>query len=235
MAYPEEPGRKTWAWLKEFWPQAAKHLYAVLYRHAPAYYLGLTKDGKPPVVLLPGITNRWSSMKRFADHVAHAGYPVYVIDELGNNTQLVPDAASIVHEFIAKKDLHDVLLLAHSKGGLVGKYYLMRENADKRVRGLVSVASPYGGSRPARMFPQKGFREMRENSPILRELSTDTVVNGRIISIYPSYDTHILIDGSSRLEGARENIEIQTGGHNSLLSNKAVIRKTLAALDELAE
>ncbi|MCR4325982.1 MAG: alpha/beta hydrolase [Patescibacteria group bacterium] len=229
-----EPGEKTWAWLKEIWRLLTKYAYAALYRHPPAYYLGLAQDGKAPLVLLPGLTNGWSTMKYLADKLARRGHPVYIIGELGSNMQAVSSASHIAHSFIERHDLRGVILVAHSKGGLVGKYYLMHENANERVRGMVAIAAPFGGSRPARALPLEVFKELSQDSPLLRELAESVQVNSRIVSIYPAYDTHALIPDGSRLEGALGNVEIQTGGHNALLFDGRVVRETIHAIEKLS-
>ncbi|MDP2648299.1 MAG: alpha/beta hydrolase [bacterium] len=229
-----EPGRKTWAWLKELWHILTKYIFSTLYRHPPDYYLGLARDGYAPLVLLPGLTNRWSTMRYLADKLARRGHPVYIVGELGSNMQIISSASRVVKEFMERHDLHGVILVAHSKGGLVGKYYLVHDNADERIRGMVAIAAPFGGSRPAGSFPLKSFKELGEGSTVLRELAKDVKANSRIISIYPEYDTHTLIPEGSRLEGALGNVEIQTGGHNALLSDGRVVRETLRAIEQLS-
>ncbi len=158
------------------------------------------------------------------------GHPVHVVDALRRNQRPVAEMAERVTEFLEEHDLHDVILVAHSKGGLAGKL-AMTGRAAGRVRSMLAVATPFGGSRYARMMPFRTFRTLRAFSPedpSITNIAKQLAVNDRIVSIYADFDPHI--PEGSELAGAK-NVRLETGGHFRILAHPRV----LAELAVLAE
>ena len=50
----------------------------------------------PPILLIPGVYEKWQFMKPIATLLASQGYTVHVIEGLGYNTGNIEDMASIV-------------------------------------------------------------------------------------------------------------------------------------------
>lgn len=99
-----------------------------------------------PVVLLPGVYERWHFLRSIATALAAAGHPVHVVRELGINDRAIPGSAAKVLRFLEAADLRGVALVAHSKGGLIGKAVLLGFAAP-RVHRLIAISTPFGGSR----------------------------------------------------------------------------------------
>ncbi|MFT2526131.1 esterase/lipase family protein, partial [Escherichia coli] len=78
------------------------------------------------------------------------GHPVHVVAGLGSNRRPIAESARQVADLLVGRDLSDVVLVAHSKGGLIGKHLLAFAPAGSRVRAMVAVATPFGGSRYSR-------------------------------------------------------------------------------------
>ncbi len=195
------------------WVQDYAHLFrygTIMYfrRTPPKHYLGHVVEGKAPVIILPGIFGRWAFLKPLADHISLLGHPVYIVPKLGNNIADIPVSAKKVREIIIENKLEEVVLVAHSKGGLISKYVLVHENADDRVKGLVAIATPFHGSELARFVPHYSLQELKTDSEIIKYIAAHTEVNGKIVSIIPSYDNHVWHDKGSELEGALANIYI---------------------------
>jgi triacylglycerol lipase len=245
---------KVGAWAKEFVQLFRGPILMEIHREPPTHYLGYTLDGKVPVILIPGVLNKWSYMKKLGDKISLLGHPVHIVPELKNNIFSVPVSARLLHKLVVRlipahahhvsrrvetfrsylesKDLKGVVLVAHSKGGLIGKYLLAHHNADSRVLGLVAVATPFSGSAMANLMPQDAFKELQQDSNIIRDLQSHMAVNKKIISIYPEYDTHVWAKEKSYLEGAAENIEIPIGGH-SVIDATIVQEAVIAAVEKI--
>jgi pimeloyl-ACP methyl ester carboxylesterase len=190
----------------------------------PASYRAGTKR---PVVIVPGVFERWNFLRPMANRLAEAGHPVYVIPELRLNAGPIPAAARRVGEFLEHRDLRGVALVAHSKGGLVGKAALL-EDAEGRVDRLVAVATPFGGSRMADFTLVPALRAFRPRHPVIRRLVAERAVNARITSIYPSFDPHI--PEGSAIEGGT-NVRLEVIGHFRVLEDPAAIDAVLAAVE----
>lgn len=228
------------------------------HKHPPSHYLDFILPDHTPVILLPGLLEKWGVMKNMGDYLSRQGHPVYIVPQLGYNIVNIPSAAKTVRffllhilpgrkhsvpflpeavqhirELVDKHNLERVVFVAHSKGGLIGKYYMVHHNRDGRVKGLVAIATPFTGSKLAKLVPHDSFREMREGEKIINDLESHHAVNHKIISIFPKFDNHIWAKDSSFLEGA-ENICLNTYGHHKVLFNKQTKQLILDSIEKLA-
>ncbi len=202
------------------------------WRHKPpAHYQEEIKAGRVPVILLAGFSMNWHFMRQLGDKISLAGHPVYAIPGLKRNYLNIIESAKFVKELIDHHNLHKVVIVAHSKGGLIGKYVLMHHNKDRRVHSLVAIATPFSGSTLAKAIPHKTFREMAPDSRIIQEIQGFTSVNKHITSIIPEYDNHVWAEQGSYLDGAK-NIRVAVRGHHKVVFSKEVEK---VILDSLAE
>jgi hypothetical protein len=181
-----------------------------------------------PVVILPGIYESWHYLRPIAERLNAGGHPVHVVPDLGWNRAPIPATAARVHEYLVDRGLSGVAIVAHSKGGIVGKHVMALDDREARVDRLVAIASPFNGSAMARIAPNPALRAFLPTDPVIAGLAAERAVNERITSIYPSFDPHIP-DGCA-LEGAR-NVELPVVGHFRILLEPAVIGAVLDAVD----
>ena len=199
--------------------------HAVRYRTVPASFAHGTLR---PVVILPGIYESWHYLRPIAEALNEDGHPVHVIPTLGLNRAPIPRTAELVRAQLVERDLTGVAIVAHSKGGIVGKHVMALDDRDGRVDRLVAIASPFSGSAMARLAPNPALRAFLADDPVISALAAERAVNERITSIYPSFDPHI--PEGSALEGAR-NIEVPVVGHFRILLQPAVIDAVVEAVD----
>jgi pimeloyl-ACP methyl ester carboxylesterase len=194
-------------------------------RRPPAYHQG--RPGKAPIILIPGVYEPWPYLLPLAQSLHQAGHPVYFVQELGYHTMQIPAAAETVRRLIDRHCLRDAVLIAHSKGGLVGKYALAHLNSDDAIARLIAIAAPFSGSVYASFWIIPAVRVFSPRSPIIRELVANAAANTKIISIYGQFDPHI--PGGSYLEGAT-NIELPVMGHFRILGQAALKQAVLGQL-----
>jgi len=185
-----------------------------------------------PVVILPGIYESWHYLRPIAERLSASGHPVHVIPGLGLNRAPIPATAARVHAELVERGLTGVAIVAHSKGGIVGKHIMtIDDHADelgrRRVDRLIAIASPFTGSTMARLVPNAPLRAFLPDDPVIAALTAERAVNARITSIYPSFDPHV--PEGSELEGAR-NVEVPVVGHFRILLQPAVVDAVLDAL-----
>ncbi|MDO8560772.1 MAG: alpha/beta hydrolase [bacterium] len=208
----------------------------LMYWHSspPEHYLGFVIEGKNSLIILPGILNKWAFMKQLADTLSREGHPVYIIPQLKNNVFDIPSSAKKVRELIDLENIKDAIIVAHSKGGLIGKYLLAFNNADNRVKGMVAIATPFSGSILAKLIPHKAFRELVPGSKVVEELKLNGEVNKKIISVMPVYDNHVWAEEGSRLDGALDNVVLGVKGHHKIVFDKKVIDVIKGSIEKLA-
>ncbi|PRZ12560.1 esterase/lipase family protein [Nesterenkonia sandarakina] len=165
---------------------------------------------KPAVLLLPGIYETWAFMQPVANVLREGCYDVHAVVDLGYNGGTIADMADLVDEHIRRERIGRCVLVAHSKGGLIGKLLLTRRLDSDLILGMVTLNTPFEGSPLARLLPLPAIRLFLPRSPELTELGASQEVNSRIVSIYGRFDPHI--PGGSHLEGAH-NVQLGTRGH----------------------
>ncbi|GAA0351842.1 esterase/lipase family protein [Micropruina glycogenica] len=184
-----------------------------------------------PLVLLPGIWERWQYLEPLARTLHGYGHPVHFVPALGSNGAPLDASARVVADFLAERGLTEVMLVAHSKGGLIGKLVMLDPDAGARVCGMVALSTPFGGSSLAwpvfRRSPLGVFSP--RGRPIL-DLSAQRDVNARIVSLLPTHDQ--VIPEGSKLAGAR-NVTLEVGGHFRPLRDVGVHRAIHDAVHEL--
>ena len=208
-------------WVKDYLHAAHKQSWAFIYRKPPGHYLGHIVEGKRPIILIPGVFEKWHFLKFIADPLSLKGHPIYALEHIGYNTKEIRHTANLVQELIKEKGLKNVIIIAHSKGGLIAKYILAFHNQDKRVEKAIAIATPFGGSHITKLIPHKAVKELAPEHEIIRTLSEKKVVNKKILSIFGVFDNHVWPESSCRLEGAK-NIQVQVHGHHKILFDKQV-------------
>lgn len=180
-----------------------------------------------PIILIPGIYERWHFMKPVADALHAAGYPVHVVQKLGLNRGSIDQMALRVRRYMDEQGIEQCVIVAHSKGGLIGKYLLAHHNRDHAIKRVIALNTPFSGSVYAYLTPLKSIREFTPTSRVVTELLANHLINGKVTSIYGRFDPHI--PKGSHLEGA-ENIKLNVMGHFRIMSSKKVQRAVLQAV-----
>lgn len=180
-----------------------------------------------PVVLVPGVYERWHFLRPMAERLSAAGHPVHVLPELGVNARPIPDSAARVLAALHARDLRGVALVAHSKGGLIGKAAML-DDTERRIDRLVAVATPFAGSRLADLMIVPALRAFRPRDAVIQRLVAEREVDARITSIAPAFDPHI--PEGSAVPGAT-NVRLDVVGHFRVLEDAAAIEAVLAAVE----
>ena len=192
------------------------------FAHGRGWHRAVVYPGgaKAPVLMLPGVYETADFLAPLAKRLSDEGHPIHVLDALRRNVMPVTDAAALAARYLEQHDLRDVVLVAHSKGGLIGKYLMLFEDADARVDRMVAIASPFNGSSMSRYFPNRALRAFLPTDATLMRIGAEARVNSRVTSIFGSFDAHI--PEGSKLAGA-DNREFPIVGHFRILVDPAVL------------
>ncbi|MDJ0358089.1 alpha/beta hydrolase [Paenarthrobacter sp. PH39-S1] len=182
----------------------------ILFRGSAEELLLKVRPGAAPVLLISGIYENWRFLRPVADRLHALGHPVHVVAGLGYNRGTIPAMAALVENYLLAQDLREVVVVAHSKGGLIGKCLMTGTTAADRVSAMVAINTPFSGSVYAQYAPTRTIRAFSPNDSLLRRLGDNLGVNDRITAIYSSFDPHI--PGGGQLQGAT-NIRLEAMGH----------------------
>ncbi|GEO94137.1 hypothetical protein KTU01_02600 [Kocuria turfanensis] len=225
-----EAGANIAAWAQDYAYALRWQAAGVLGRWDPAHYRAPADPDRSPVVLIPGIYESWTFLLPVAGLLREHGHDVHVVEDLKFNTGTIEEMAELVDAHLRTAGVERCVLVAHSKGGLIGKHLLAHHNRDAGIHGLVAVNTPFSGSQLARLLPLSTIRVFLPHSPELTALTTQQAVNRDIVSIYGRFDPHI--PGGSRLEGAH-NVQLETRGHFLPLNDPRVHRAILDGIRAL--
>lgn len=209
----------------------------------------------PEIVLIPGVYEHWTFMRPLGDALAAAGHRVIVGHGLGLNRRAIAATSERLGRMLAARPapVAGRVLVAHSKGGLIGKHLLVSSGAavaaaieagagsdaaaaaasapsDARtpslgLLGLVAIATPFAGARRARLLVvDPSIRAFVPEDETIVMLGRETSINGRIVSVFGPFDPHI--PEGSALDGAT-NIAVPTPGHFRVLSSRETQRAVL--------
>lgn len=226
---PAEVVTNLGAWVRDYAYALRWQVAALVTRPDPQAYRRPDPDA-PVVVLLPGIYETWAFLRPVADLLREQGCDVRAVVELGYNGGTLEDMADLVDGYLRRERIGRCVLVAHSKGGLIGKLLLARHHQDGLIQGLVAVNTPFQGSWLARLLPLPALRVFLPRSPELAELAASRHVDRDIVSIYGRFDPHI--PGGSRLEGAH-NVQLPTRGHFLPLGDARVHAAILDGIRQL--
>jgi triacylglycerol lipase len=201
---------------------------AALPGSGPEGYAAVDGDrARRPLVIVPGVYETWQFLRPLIRRLHDAGHPVHVISDLGRNAGSVPEAGALLAKLVSDRDLRDVTIIAHSKGGLIGKYAMALLDPGDRIRDMIAIATPFSGSRYATYLPIPSLHAFAPTDPTTRLLVGQTAVNPRITSIYADFDPHI--PGGSAVDAA-VNIRIPEIGHFRILATSALWEAVEGAL-----
>ena len=208
------PFRRLIWWIRDYTYAAGWQVRGAVSRiPADAFHRGT----RSPVVVIPGVYENWQFMLPLITALNEAGHPVHVVTLLQRNRLDVPVAARLVAEHIAAAGLDNAVIVAHSKGGLIGKYIMLALDPDRRIDRMVAVCTPFSGSRYARYLLIPTLRIFSPRNALTLQMAAEERVNHRITSIYGVYDPHI--PEGSILPGAT-NIRLETAGHFRILGDE---------------
>ena len=135
--------------------------------------------------------------------------------------------ADEVEKVKAESQSDQVDLVGHSMGGLVIRAYLTEDSARAKIRRVVTLGSPHGGSKLAVLGLGQAAKEMIPGSAFLQSLSQSLQIpqSGRFCSIYTVVDNMVLPNEATKLtwDGVK-NLETRGVDHVGLLVCKHTAR-----------
>lgn len=226
-------------WALDYATSGWIHFLEPFYRVIPLGMRG-GRPETPDIVLIPGVNQTWIYLSRIADTLNERGYRIHAIPDLGHNRGHIGESAQTVREEMARRGITNAYLVAHSKGGLIGKKVLVDALRDEtagvdapRVLGMTAISTPFHGSSYAQYMPSPVLRRFRPGNPTIVSLEEARQVNARIVSLYGRFDPHI--PESSHLDGAAANLELPVTGHMRILRDTLCVAVIVAVTQRACE
>lgn len=201
---------------------------------------GVTELGTP-ILLLHGFADNHSIfalmrrglMRRGFSRIFAMNYSMRTKDIRTAGAQLAEEVEAIVEE-TGYERIH---IIAHSLGGMIARYYVTRLGGDERVHTLATLGSPHHGTLLCHLAPTALTRQLRPNSPLIRELNQPLPsCLTRIIAFWSDTDEAVIpaINAALEQEGVEvTNIRLRGVGHVTLPILPSVVHRIAASLTQI--
>lgn len=196
--------------------------------------------GQRPVLLLPGFMASRRGLTVLERRLRREGYCVFSLN-LGGllgtfNTRSIEESALLVREKVERLyrryDLGPLTIIGHSKGGLIGRYYVKRLGGHERCAALVTLGTPHHGTPVAYLGAAltglfaPSIWQLMPMSPFIRRLKEgEFPPHVQFASIYSKSDRIVpfpvgMIEAYDRPNLV--NIEVPAIAHHEFLTRKRV-------------
>lgn len=233
---PTDDAQLTWTeWLRLYLTEFKTTMYCSSWT-MPFFTFSKRPASPPsslPVLLVHGYgcnSGYWHSLSQVLSqaHITH--YAIDLEPVFADIDDYVPSLREAIHAVCAETGSNQVIIVAHSMGGLAARAYL-RADGDDKVAKVITLGSPHSGTGLANFGLGPNSRQMRwigsarqgEASDWLCQLKAceDEQRLRRFVSLYSAHDNIIAPQTSSHLPGAK-NIAFQGVGHVALAHTPAV-------------
>lgn len=208
----------------------------------------LLKDGRNPVLLIYGFGATRRTLDILEARLKQDMATIFSVN-LGGffgtiNTDSIEESARFLDRKIERlykkyRMKGKLSIIGHSKGGLIGAYYIKFLNGAKRVKTFITLGTPHNGNPWALLaafspmgLVCKSIRQMTPVSGFIKKLKSKPFPkNVRVWTIYSKDDT-ICPFPCAVLEEAKnvKNVEVYGASHSELLIKKNVAHAIKHAL-----
>ena len=194
---------------------------------------------KRPILLVHGLGCNRGNWFWFRRELERRGYRVYTVDctpPLTHVPNYAPQIARAIDEILESMAAKDLVLIAHSMGGLVCRAYL-DEYGPGKVAHVITIGTPHLGTWMARLGVGPNVRDMNLDSPWLaglreRETSQSARIHPEFTCVYTYHDNLVTPQTNAVLPGSR-SIALSGIGHLSLLLSRDVVTHVAGVLQDL--
>jgi triacylglycerol esterase/lipase EstA (alpha/beta hydrolase family) len=195
-----------------------------------------------PVLLLYGFMSTRRSFEILEHRLRRDRFCVWSVN-LGGwreafNTNAIDQVAELVAEkverlYLRYPQMGPLSVVGHSKGGLIGAYYVKRLGGDRRVKNLITLGSPHNGS-PSAYFGiaaygliSRSIWQLTPMSPFIRKLKMGAFPRDvRLTSIFSKADRvnpfpSCMVENPGN-DPHIHNIEVADIVHRDFVTNRTV-------------
>ncbi|GIW22166.1 MAG: hypothetical protein KatS3mg068_1173 [Candidatus Sericytochromatia bacterium] len=198
------------------------------------------RSGRLPIILVQGYAEpSWYFMYGIYRNLKKNGwnniYPVNLFPNINDIREQARIIAKKVEQIKEEQKVSKIDYVAHSMGGLIGRYYIQELNGYKNINNYVSIATPHYGTYTAFLGIGEAAKQIRPKSDFLNKLNSGDFIKPGVkyTSIWTKTDEIVIPAESALLQGSNMMPDIKYVGHFFILWSEETykqIRETLGAL-----
>lgn len=198
------------------------------------------RSGRLPIILVQGYAEpSWYFMYGIYRNLKKNGwnniYPVNLFPNINDIREQARIIAKKVEQIKEEQKVSKIDYVAHSMGGLIGRYYIQELNGYKNINNYVSIATPHYGTYTAFLGIGEAAKQMRPKSDFLNKLNSGDFIKPGVkyTSIWTKTDEIVIPAESALLQGSNMMPDIKYVGHFFILWSEETykqIRETLGTL-----
>ena len=188
-------------------------------------------DTSLPVLLIHGYGANSGYWHHSSKLLARAGISHQAL-ELEPILASIDDYAALIHQAVEalckETRAEQVIMLAHSMGGLAARAYLKAQGSNRMAK-LITLGTPHFGSTLANFAMGINATQMQRAAPqwlTTLAQSETPALRARFVSIYSRHDNIVAPQASAHLPGA-SNIEFDLIGHVALGFDARVLERVM--------
>ena len=190
----------------------------------------------PPLVLIHGIYNNAGCWLYLARKLRQAGYPVsaFVYSSMeASPERIAADLDACLRTWEERPDSQKPVLICHSLGGLIARLWALEAGNQERVHGIITLATPHGGSKLAALGLGKLVKNIRPDSILMQTLEHAPAITQYCAALAGPGDEAVL-PPSALLPPASWRFRLTaSAGHFGMLFHPQVAAALLAELDHI--
>ncbi len=229
--------------------------------HAAAYPMGMARDANRrstplgqdlpdavtdsetanmPIILVHGWIHNRSAFLGINRVLRKAGFRHIHAFDYNPLTYDIPEIAGMLAAEVDRvrsiSGADKVMIVGHSMGGVVSRYYVQQLGGHDTVDTVISLGSPHRGTYAAYLAPGSSGPQMRPGHTLMRKLEeTARPSDVRWIAVYSDLDMLIVPGVSAKLVHPAlraHNVKVDDLGHLSLLLSGEVMRTVVEHLSD---
>ena len=181
-------------------------------------------------ILIPGFLGSWYYLRKTGNFLNNLGYKIHIVTSIERNIYPISYGVNEIKKYILKHNLSKLIIVAHSKGGIISRLLLQDTEMEKRVKEVINLSVPNIGTLwgVLRIF---NVHELTPWSKQIKEVNKNQNGIKKIINIYPEADPYVIPNKSLYQEGAR-NIQVNIVGHVNILNSPITLEKISKLLND---
>ena len=203
--------------------------------------IGDVEAAGTPIILIHGIIDNHTVFAFLRRTLNRRGFGRVITLNYSPLSDDIPRVArrlkSLVEKVRRETGYERVHVIGHSMGGVVARYYVQCLGGDKRVHTLVTLGSPHAGTMPAYLVPHSVVKQMRPDSPIVKELDAPAAgCKTRMVAIWSDLDQMIIPKRNARIvhpDLNARNVFVRGVGHMSFPVDGRVVHEICTTLSQL--